>query len=230
MTFMAVTPSPDVGAVAVTRLRGVHSCSSQVRRRRRALADAPLARGMTMKTFLTHVTLVSFLATNGGALAGQSVAPAAPPARATRAHDASVDGGWPRTYMTPTRARVVLYQPQVASWPDEKHMTLYAAVSYLASGKQTPALGALRLESDTSVALAERLVSFAEFMITESSFPNVPKDDVKALVGELMTTIPRNQRVIALDRVLAGVDTSQITPRNIAGVKADPPPVFYSQT
>src|ERR1051325_8496664 len=81
MTFMAVTPSPDVGAVAVTRLRGVHSCSSQVRRRRRALADAPLARGMTMKTFLTHVTLVSFLATTGGALArpGPCRGPRRPP-------------------------------------------------------------------------------------------------------------------------------------------------------
>src|SRR5436190_8710456 len=183
-----------------------------------------------MKTLMTHVTLVSFLATNWGALAGQSVAPAAPPARATPARDTNVDGGWPRAYTTPTGARVVLYQPQVASWPDQKHMTLYAAVSYLASGKQTPSLGALRIESDTNVALADRLVSFAEFMITESSFPNVPKDEVKTIVGELMTTIPRNQRVIALDRVLAGVDTSQITPRNIAGVKADPPPVFYAQT
>jgi hypothetical protein len=186
---------------------------------------------MTMKTLITYTTILSFVAINGGILASQSAAspPVRPAAKAAAAGDPTVDGGWPRAYMTPTGARVVLYQPQVASWPDEKHMTLYAAVSYLASGKQTPALGALRIESDTSVALAERLVSFAEFMITESSFPNIGKDEVKTIVGELVTSIPRAQRVIALDRVLAGIDTSQVTPRNVSGVKADPPAVFYSE-
>jgi hypothetical protein len=31
--------------------------------------------------------------------------------------------------------------------------------------------------------------------------------------------VPRHDRVIGLDRVLAAVDTSQITPRNVDGVK-----------
>ena len=37
-------------------------------------------------------------------------------------------------------------------------------------------------------------------------------------------------RVIALDRVLANLDKSQIIPKNIEGVKADPPPIFFSKT
>ena len=38
------------------------------------------------------------------------------------------------------------------------------------------------------------------------------------------------QRVIGLDRCAANVDTSQVTPRSKQDVKADPPPVFFSQT
>ena len=34
--------------------------------------------------------------------------------------------------------------------------------------------------------------------------------------------------MIALDRVLARLDKSQIIPKNVAGVKADPPVIFYS--
>jgi hypothetical protein len=132
--------------------------------------------------------------------------------------------------MSPSGASIVLYQPQIASWPDQKHMTLYTAVSYQANEKTTPALGVLKVEADTNVALGQRLVSFSEFTVAEASFPGTPKDDVKAIVDDILAAVPHDQRVIALDRVLAMVDTSQVTAHNIEGVKADPPPVFFSQT
>jgi hypothetical protein len=193
------------------------------------------SRGRTsMNRFTKSFTLVALLAAAAAPLVAQSrpgtgpsgvTANTAPPTQ-----DTSVDGGWPRAYVSPTAATIVLYQPQVSSWPNQKQMTIYAAVSYLAKGKQTPVLGALTIESDTSVALDDRLVSFSEFRITEASFPTIPKDEARAIVDEILASIPREQRVIGLDRVLAMVDTSQITPRNIEGVKADPPPIFFSQT
>ena len=42
--------------------------------------------------------------------------------------------------------------------------------------------------------------------------------------------MPDDERVIALDRVLANIDKSQIIPKNVEGVKADPPPIFFSTT
>ena len=47
-------------------------------------------------------------------------------------------------------------------------------------------------------------------------------------MAEIVKAIPEEERVIALDRVLASVDKSQIIPKNVEGVKADPPPIFYS--
>src|SRR5436190_15837629 len=71
------------------------------------------------------------------------------------------DGGWPRAYTTTSGVRYTLYQPQVASWADQRHIVMYAAVS-IANTSQKPVLGTIRVEADTKVALDERLVSFSD--------------------------------------------------------------------
>src|SRR4030095_8312903 len=106
----------------------------------------------------------------------------------------------------------------------------YAAVSYTPKGAATPALGAVKIESDTKVALDQRLVSFSELKILEPNFPTLERDHLRTLVSEIVASVPLEERVIGLDRVLANIDTSQIIPRNVEGVKADPPPSFFSKT
>ena len=90
--------------------------------------------------------------------AAKPAAASAPNAGAAPAVDA--DGGWPRAYSTPSGGQLLLYQPQVASWDGQKHMVAYAAVSYQPKGAQKPALGTIKIESDTTVSVAERLVNF----------------------------------------------------------------------
>jgi len=156
--------------------------------------------------------------------------PAAAATPASAAAPAPPDGGWPRNYKTSSGAALVIYQPQVSSWADQKHLVAYSAVSYTPTGAAKPALGTIKVESDTSVAMDERLVSFSQLRIAEPNFPTLDRDQVKALVEEIGTSVPMPGRVIALDRVLASIDTSGITPKNVDGVKADPPPMFFSKT
>src|SRR5687768_3478813 len=40
-----------------------------------------------------------------------------------------VDGGWPRTYNS-TQGRIVVYEPQIASWANQAQMVAFAATSY----------------------------------------------------------------------------------------------------
>ena len=174
------------------------------------------------------VTALSLLGSAGPRITAQASAKAAAPRPATAAAD--VDGGWPRASTTPSGAALVVYQPQISSWPDQKNVVLYAAVSYTPKGAAKPALGTIKVESATSVAPDRRLVSFSEFRITESNFSTLQRDQVRTLLAELTAAVPLNERVIALDRVLANVDKSQIIPKNIDGVKADPPPIFFSKT
>ena len=159
-----------------------------------------------------------------------AASPAAKPSPAATP-DATVpaDRGWPRAYTTPSGGKTLVYQPQVASWDGQRHMVAYAAVAYEATGATKPALGSLKLEADTKVALSERLVNFSDLKITESNFPTLPKEQMREVVTEIQDAIPLDDRVIALDRVLASVDRSQIIPKETKGVKAEPPAIFFSK-
>src|SRR3954466_7850747 len=140
------------------------------------------------------------------------------------------DGGWPRAYSTASGAALVVYQPQISTWANQKHAVMYTAVSYTQKGAAKPALGTMKVESDTSGAVYERLVSFSQLKLAEPNFPTLSRDQVATVVKEFTAAIPLDDRVIALDRVLANIDTSQVIPKNVEGVKADPPPIFFSKT
>jgi hypothetical protein len=160
-------------------------------------------------------------------LGGQSVHPVLYAQAAPTVED-RVDGGWPLGFETATKARVVIYQPQIASWERQQHMVAYSATAYEAPGAKAPVLGTLKVEASTSVSLEERLVRFTPVKVTETNFPTLSREQVQDLLASVEQGIPDEERIIALDRVLTQLDHSQIVPRNVEGVKADPPAIFYS--
>ena len=141
-----------------------------------------------------------------------------------------IDGGWPRMYALASGGSVLVYQPQVASWKDQKHMVAFSAVSYRDKAGSKPALGTLRLEADTNVSLADRLVSFKNLRTVEANFKTLPKEQVREVAATIEKVMPDDERVIALDRVLVNIDKSQIVAKNVEGIKADPPTIFFSTT
>ena len=150
----------------------------------------------------------------------------------TRAQASKVaaDRGWPRGYSLPSEAQLVIYQPQVASWENQKQLVAFSAVSYVAKGEQKPALGTIKLETDTEVSLEQRLVKFSKIKILETNFQTLSKEQTQEIVTEIEKNIPEDDRVIALDRVLAYVDKSTINPKNVEGLKSDPPRIILTQT
>jgi hypothetical protein len=139
------------------------------------------------------------------------------------------DGGWPRGYSLPSESQIIIFQPQVATWNDQKHMVALAAVSYVPKGEQKPTLGTIKIEADTSVALQERLVKFSTLKITEANFQTLSKDQTREITSEIEKTIPDQERMIGLDRVLSQMDKSLIIPKNVEGLKADPPQIFLTR-
>jgi hypothetical protein len=153
--------------------------------------------------------------------------PAAAKPAAAKPAPAAPDGAWPRTYLN-NAGTVVMYQPQISSWDGQKVLELYAAVSFKPAGKDKAMLGTIVAQAETRVSVEERLVDFSKFHITQSNFPGATKEETAAAVAAIAASIPEQERVIALDRVLASFDASQIRPKNVTGLKADPPVVFYS--
>ena len=173
------------------------------------------------------VAIGSMLAMPAGTSANRMQTTAAKPASATPAATPT-DGQWPRRYVGSDQSVVIVYEPQVVSWSQQKLLTLYTAMSYTAPGADKPLLGTVKAEADTRVSLEQRLVDFSSFRILESNFPQSTKEQAGAAVAALKANMPLGERVIALDRVLEYVNTSSINPKNTDGVKADPPTIFYS--
>ena len=140
-----------------------------------------------------------------------------------------IDGGWPRSYTTNSGAALVIYQPQIATWDKQKLMTAYAAASYTPPGaaeagaRHVPDRGRHRACRWPSGSSASRST-----VSLEANFSTLDKDQLRTVVAEVTTSVPPKERVLALDRVLAAIDKSQIIPKNVEGVKADPPPIFFS--
>src|SRR6185503_8220729 len=149
--------------------------------------------------------------------------------RAPAAQNAA-DRGWPRGYSLPSEAQIVLYEPQIANWDNQKHLVAYAAVSHVVKGEQKPALGTIKFETDTEVSLEQRLVKFSQLKITETNFQTLSKEQTQEVVTELEKNIPDEDRLITLDRVLAYVDKSTISPKNVDGLKSDPPRIIITQS
>jgi len=139
------------------------------------------------------------------------------------------DRGWPRGYNLPNEAQIVLFQPQIATWDDQKHAVALAAVSYVAKDAQKPVVGTIKIETETRVSLEKRLVQFSKLKITEANFQTLPKEQTQEIVKEIEKNIPEEDRIIDLDRVLAYVDKSTIRPKNVAGIKSDPPKIYLSK-
>jgi hypothetical protein len=157
--------------------------------------------------------------------------PAAPAATTASAATTPppVDGGWPRTYDLPSGGNILMYQPQIATWEKQAHVVAFSAVSYRSKAGEKPALGTVKLEADTKVALNDRLVNLSNMKIVEANFSTLQKEQVGEIATVIDKAIPDDDRVIALDRILANLDKSVIMPRNVEGLKADPPAIFFSK-
>jgi hypothetical protein len=136
---------------------------------------------------------------------------------------------FPRTYQL-TTGTAVLYPPQVASWDDQKHAIAWSAVSYEKAGAKEPALGTIKLEAETSVALDDRLVKLSPAKITEINFRTLTREETQGLSNELQRSISQEDQSLSLDRVLAAIDRSQLNPKNTNanGLRSEPPKIFYS--
>jgi hypothetical protein len=164
----------------------------------------------------------------------QSAKPAAgakPAAAATSAPAAnppvgsSVDPGWPRAF-TLKSGTALMYQPQIQSWNMQRDIVAWAAVAYQPTGAKEPALGTVKIEGTTQVAVEERAVRL-DLKITEYNCKTLAPEQVKALVADVQAA-PPNQRVIDLDRLMAYVSNSSLQIKDMDGLKADPPKVFQA--
>ena len=161
---------------------------------------------------------------------GVTAAVAPPPGAAdTSDDDASTgDGGWPRAIEAPSGALIVLHQPQVLSWEKQQRLVAMAAVEYTPKGGGQPSLGTVRLETPTSTSVEDRMINCQKVEVTSMSFSSLDKTQSREVLEEIRKSLPRENMLVSLDRILAAVDRSTITVKGV-DVNTEAPPIFWSQ-
>jgi hypothetical protein len=183
--------------------------------------------------WVAGILCVAIALPQGGLITAQTQQPAKPGTAPKTAATASppagtnADTGWPRPVSLKS-GTALIYQPQVQTWSDQKHIVAWSAVSYQPTGAKEPALGTIKIEGETQVAVEER-VARLDMKITEYNFKTLAPEQVKSLVADVQA-LPHNQRVLDLDRLLAYVGNSVLKVTHVEGIKADPPKIFSSTT
>jgi hypothetical protein len=137
------------------------------------------------------------------------------------------DGGWPRLIPCPSGATMILYQPQLLSWKDQRQLVAMCAVSYTPRGGTKADLGTVRLESATSTSVEERMVNLVKVDVTGMNFQSLEKAETQEVLAEIKKSLPKENVLVALDRVLAAADSSMLSAKSVK-INTEPPPIFYS--
>ncbi|MBI4893907.1 MAG: hypothetical protein HY821_25040 [Acidobacteria bacterium] len=153
--------------------------------------------------------------------------PAKPPAAAKPAQPAPPkDAGWPRVY-TDNKATIAVHQPQIDDWKDFTLLKARSAVEIIPEPKAKKILAAVHWEARTDTSVSERTVAIHDFKITRLSAPGLDEAQSTQLQALVAALLPKRRDGIALDRVLAYLDASQTTGRQIQ-INTEPPPIMVS--
>jgi hypothetical protein len=139
------------------------------------------------------------------------------------------DPGWPRQYVDGS-AKLVVHQPQVDSWKDFKKLKARFATELTPAKGSKTVYGAVLLEADTAVDLDSRTVALANFDIMDAPYPSAKGPEEAKQWAELTRKLmPERPASLALDRVLAYLDSGQIKPRSIQTSMESPPILVSTQ-
>ncbi|HVY93025.1 MAG TPA: hypothetical protein VHA14_09765 [Bryobacteraceae bacterium] len=141
---------------------------------------------------------------------------------------AAGDGNWPREIDT-DGIHLVVYQPQVDSWKDNR---IEARSAVIVTRAQDPKqiFGIVSISARTEVDREQRLVSFEDIRINDATFPSALSLQ-PTLLKAIRDSVPNWPQPVSLDRLLADLAITQAETKTESTVlKNDPPKIFLSKT
>ncbi len=166
----------------------------------------------TRRHFASLVFLLNLSLLSAGVLAQGAPAGTPPP------------DPWPRV-VDLSNGQVLVYQPQVNSWKDNR-LDFRAALAVKPVGAKEESFGVIVANARTQVDKVMRMVTFEDLTISKIDFPTLPGRG-EALKPELQIEFAKSVRTISLDRLEASLATTGIKPPTVA-VQNNPPQVIVS--
>lgn len=138
------------------------------------------------------------------------------------------DGGWPQEIDTGS-IHLVIYQPQVESWQDNR-ITARSAVILTRKPPTGEVFGTVTLTARTDVDREARMVTFQDPDVSAVSFPTAAnlEPTLRTAVRDSLRSWPRT---VSLDRLLADLAINEAGSKSGAmQLKNDPPRILLSKS
>ena len=132
---------------------------------------------------------------------------------------------WPKRFDDP-KGTVVMYQPQVEDFKDDK-LTARAAVSVKTKEMKAPVFGAVWLSGRVLTDRDTRMATIDEVKVTEAKFPDAKPEQLEKLTTFLNTEMAGWSIPIALDRFLAALEVLEQEQAGDRGLKNEPPKIIF---
>jgi hypothetical protein len=131
---------------------------------------------------------------------------------------------WPRD-VSISNAALLIYQPQVNSWVDNK-LDFRSAMAIKPTGAKEETFGVVFATARTQVDKVARIVVFENLQITKLDFPTLP-DHGASYRAELQKRFATDVKTISLDRLQTSLAAAGIKPPTVP-VNNAPPQVIVS--
>jgi len=138
----------------------------------------------------------------------------------------AAEKSWPRRLVHP-QGTLVIYQPQVESFKDDK-LVARAAFMAVKKGVKQPIFGVVWFQARVMTDRETRMVNIEEVKVTDAKFPDAKPEQVEKLkkfVEEQMALW--DKPAISLDRILTQLELVEKEKQGDQGLKNDPPKIFF---
>ncbi len=137
------------------------------------------------------------------------------------------DGNWPREIDTGS-IHLVIYQPQVDSWKDNR-IEARSAVIVTRREDTTQIFGIVSINARIEVDRETRLVALENISIKDANFPSATSLQ-SSLLKAVRDSVPSWPQTISLDRLLADLQITQAEAKaESIRLKNDPPTIIFSK-
>ena len=146
---------------------------------------------------------------------------------ATEGQAQAPDPTWPHTYSGPA-ATIIVYEPQVISWPDHATLNARAAISVQDKGSKKPVLGTVEVSLKTETDTATRRVILSDPKLIATHFPTLDTAKAAQMETRLSQELPHIQtKSVPLDMVLLGLKEEAAAPE--PQLDNTPPVILHSE-
>lgn len=136
---------------------------------------------------------------------------------------------WPKVFTTESGAAITLFQPQITEWTDLARLEALIATELQVSKDARPAYGIIGVSARTIADDATGDVTLTDLKSTRIEFSTLERKQLSDLSLEVGKLLPTDPIAVSEERLTASLANYKRL-SNIADIKADPPPIFISET